>query len=108
MTTPIDHIDRDALEHLRSSGPVMLLDVRSDAEVARGMIAGARHIPLHQLPERYTELDPEVEVVVYCQSGARSASACAWLAARGFGRVHNLAGGVLAWLRDGQSLTGPA
>jgi rhodanese-related sulfurtransferase len=107
MTMPIDHIDRAGLERLRSAGTVTLLDVRTDAEVARGIIAGARHMPLHQLPERYTELDPEAELVIYCQSGGRSANACAWLAARGFGRVHNLAGGVLGWLRDGQPLTDP-
>ena len=106
--TPIDHIDREGFERLRSAGPVTLLDVRTDAEIARGVIAGARHIPLNQLPERYIELDPDAELVVYCQSGGRSASACAWLAERGFARVHNLAGGVVAWVRDGQPLSDPA
>lgn len=105
--TQIDHIDRDGLERLRSSGPVTLLDVRTNAEIARGIIAGARHIPLDQLPERYTELDANCELVIYCQSGGRSANACAWLSAQGFSRVHNLAGGVIAWLRDGQSLSDP-
>jgi rhodanese-related sulfurtransferase len=103
----VNHIDRTELARLQQAGPVTLLDVRTEAEVARGIIAGARHIPLQQLPERYSELDADRELVVYCQSGGRSANACAWLAAQGFARVHNLAGGVGAWLRDGQPLSAP-
>jgi rhodanese-related sulfurtransferase len=104
---PVDQIDVARLEKLRQEGPVVLLDVRTDPEVARGFIAGALHIPLNQLPARYNELDSEATVVVYCQSGGRSAQACAWLAEKGFSRIHNLQGGVLAWARSGLSLTAP-
>ena len=79
-------------KHLRRDGPVVLLDVRTDAEVARGMIAGAKHIPLNQLPARYAELDPQAVTVVYCQSGARSAQACMWLGEQGFAQVLQPAG----------------
>jgi len=103
----VSHIDLAALQRLQQTAPVTLVDVRTDAEVARGLIAGAVHIPLHLLPARYTELDPEAEVVIYCQSGGRSAQACAWLSANGYARVHNLAGGVSAWLREGQPLVAP-
>lgn len=105
---PVDHIDSAQLEQLRQEGPVLLLDVRTDPEVARGIIAGARHIPLNLLPARHAELDPQAVTVVYCQSGARSAQACAWLVDKGFAQVHNLQGGVLAWVRSGLSLTPPA
>lgn len=105
--TPFNHIEFAELRRLQEAGPVILVDVRTDAEVARGMIGGARHIPLHSLPERYTELDPAGEIVCYCQSGGRSAQACAWLGNKGFERVYNLAGGVTAWLRDGQPLSTP-
>lgn len=105
--TPANQIDTAELQRLQQAGPVTLVDVRTDAEVARGMIAGARHIPLHLLPERYAELDRDVQIVFYCQSGGRSAQACSWLAAQGFGRVHNLGGGVIAWLREGQPLVAP-
>ena len=101
-------IDPAQLEQLRRDGPVAMLDVRTELEVARGMIAGAKHIPLNMLPGRYKELDPHQVLVVYCQSGARSAQACIWLADQGFARVHNLQGGVLAWVRAGLPLTTPA
>ena len=103
----VDQIDVAQLEQLRQDGPVVLVDVRTDPEVARGIIAGACHIPLNQLPARYGELDMQATVVVYCQSGGRSAQACAWLAQQGFSRVHNLQGGVLAWARSGLPLTAP-
>jgi len=104
----VNHIDIAQLEELRQGGPVVLLDVRTDAEVARGIIAGAKHIPLNLLPSRYVELDPQAVTVIYCGSGARSAQACVWLAGQGFAQVHNLQGGVTAWARSGLSLTPPA
>jgi rhodanese-related sulfurtransferase len=103
----VNQVDSTGLEALRRDGAVVLLDVRTDAEVARGMIEGAIHIPLNQLPARYTELDPQVLTVIYCQSGARSAQACSWLGERGFAQSYNLQGGVLAWLREGLPLTVP-
>jgi rhodanese-related sulfurtransferase len=101
----VKQIDVGELERLKQAGPVLLLDVRTDAEVARGLIVGARHIPLHLLPSRYSELDPGAVTVIYCQSGGRSAQACAWLEDKGFERVFNLQGGVAAWMRDGLPLS---
>ncbi len=81
---------------------VELIDVRTPAEVARGAIAGARNIPLHLLPMAENELSTEGHVVFYCQTGARSAQACAFLAARGWKNVYNLRGGMMAWLHSGR------
>lgn len=106
--TAVNQIDSAGLEALRRESAVVLLDVRTDAEVARGIIAGAKHIPLNQLPARYKELDPNAVTVVYCQSGARSAQACNWLSQNGFAKPYNLQGGVLTWLRDGLTLVVPS
>ena len=103
----VNSIDAAELDRLQRSGPVVLVDVRTDAEVGRGIIAGARHIPMHLLPARYAELQPGERIVIYCQSGGRSAQACAWLADRGFGEVFNLQGGLGAWLREGRPVTSP-
>lgn len=78
-----------------------LIDVRTPAEVARGGISGARNIPLHLIPLAENQLDKGRALVFYCQTGARSAQACAYLAARGFSSLYNLRGGILAWLRSG-------
>jgi rhodanese-related sulfurtransferase len=82
-----------------------LIDVRTGAEVARGVIAGARHVELQTLPQRLNELPKDQTLVVYCQSGGRSAQAANFLAGQGFGPVYNLAGGILAWQREGEPLS---
>lgn len=85
-----------------------LIDVRTESEVSRGVINGAIHIPLHMLPLRATEIPQDKPVVIYCNSGARSAQACAFMAAKGFDNMHNLAGGIMAWARSGKPLALPS
>ena len=92
-------------ELLEAVPPPQLIDVRTAAEVARGSIVGARHIELATLPARSVELDPATPCVLFCQSGGRSAQACAYLAQRGFGQLYNLEGGVAAWTRAGLPLS---
>lgn len=106
MSPPAD-IDVPHLKELLDGRPITLLDVRTDAEVAGGVIAGARHIALQDLVTREHEMLRDVPLVVYCQSGGRSARAAGFLANAGFGSVYNLRGGILAWLREGESLSPP-
>lgn len=82
-----------------SGEPPQLLDVRSDGEVARGVIPGMIHIPMHLIPIKVEELDPARPVVVYCASGARSAQVGYYLLRNRFGEVYNLVGGIQAWAR---------
>ena len=101
-------IDTQALaELLAQREALQLVDVRNPDEVARGMIEGARHIPLGLLPQRFEELGRDRPVVFYCQSGVRSMQASAFLASRGWSRVSNLTGGVMAWVRSGLPLKAP-
>ena len=88
----------DGVESLR------LIDVRSPAEVQRGAIPGADNLPLHVLPVRADEVEEDKTIVFYCQSGARSAQACAFMASRGYENVFNLRGGIMAWLQSGQAV----
>ena len=90
---------------LQAAAPPQLVDVRSAAEIARGAIAGARHIELSALAARAAELDPEAPCVLYCLSGARSAQACAYLAQHGFQRLYHLDGGIAAWTKAGLPVT---
>lgn len=85
---------------LINRGHALVLDVRNDAEFAAGHITNARHIPLDQLQSRLGELGKfrDKAIVVNCQGGVRSAKACAALKNQGFSRVHNLKGGISAWI----------
>jgi sulfur-carrier protein adenylyltransferase/sulfurtransferase len=77
-----------------------ILDVRNPEEIAICRIAGSTVIPLPTLADRLGELDPGVPMVVHCKSGARSAKAIKLLQERGFHRLTNLTGGILAWIKD--------
>lgn len=50
-------IDSFSLNTLITEGNLILVDVRTDDEAARGIIHGALHIPLHLLPLRTQELE---------------------------------------------------
>ena len=78
----------------------LVLDVRSEAEFVGGHIVDAKHIPLDALAERLKELAKykDKPVLVNCQRGMRSAKACDILRKAEFKQVHNLQGGLDAWL----------
>jgi molybdopterin/thiamine biosynthesis adenylyltransferase/rhodanese-related sulfurtransferase len=75
---------------------VFVLDVREPHEYQICNIGG-HLIPLGDLPRRVNELDSSREIVAHCRSGVRSAKAVDFLQQAGFKKVHNLAGGILAW-----------
>lgn len=89
------------LEALLQQGNVRLLDVRTDAEVAHGMIPQGKPMPLHLISKHLPELDKAVSTVFYCQMGGRSAQAAAFAVANGFADVYNLRGGITAWIHAG-------
>jgi rhodanese-related sulfurtransferase len=98
MTQPIKHIEVEELQKmLQNSNPPVLLDVREDKELAICKIPGAMHLPLGQLPQRFSELPRDIPIVINCHHGGRSARACAWLIENGYSNVTNLAGGIHAW-----------
>lgn len=78
----------------------VILDVRNLDEFhgELGNIEGAILIPLPELEDRYSELQPfrDKEIVVYCRSGNRSKSATIFLNKKGF-KALNLSGGIIAW-----------
>ena len=82
-----------------------LLDVRTKEEWAEGHLKGAKWVPLAE--EGFVEkakavLDPKKPVVVYCRSGGRSAKATKLLRDAGFTTVHDMAGGIVAWEKEGK------
>jgi sulfur-carrier protein adenylyltransferase/sulfurtransferase len=76
-----------------------IIDVREPFEWEIGNLGqfGARLMPMDALPDYLDELDPGEELVMQCRSGSRSAQATRFLTERGFPRVSNLKGGLLAW-----------
>jgi rhodanese-related sulfurtransferase len=94
----------DAAARLNEGG-WQLLDVRTDEEVAEGIIAGATHIEMAQLSVRAGEIERERPVLVYCHSGVRSAAAVEAMRAAGWD-AYDLAGGIAAWSEAGLPVKG--
>ena len=63
----LDEISRSDLHDRISRGDVVVVDVRPFAEFEAGHIAGARSIPIEELPDRLAELPSGVDVVAYCR-----------------------------------------
>src|SRR5436309_10146387 len=76
---------------------LQVVDVRNPGETAGGVIPGAANLPLPQLTERMSKLDPARPTVVYCASGYRSSIGAGVLAAAGFDDVSDLLGRYDAW-----------
>lgn len=85
----------------------VVIDVRDAGEYAAGHLLNSQHIPLGELEKRLGELDKlkDKPVILNCQSGNRSASACDILRKAGFTQVHNLDGGIAAWEQAGMPVS---
>ena len=101
---PLIALTPEELAARLKAGNVRLIDVRTDAEVAEGMIPGAEHIALDRFDPASLDLSDGREVVLYCRSGRRSAIAGEQLAEVTGKPVEHLEGGVLAWEQAGQPL----
>ena len=83
---------------LQGRGAV-LVDVREDDEWAAGHAPDAVHVPLGRVGDAASRFAGQ-EVLTVCRSGARSGRAAKALAAAGVD-VHNVAGGMSAWVSAG-------
>ena len=84
----------------------LILDVRSPGEYASGHVDGAVNLPLDRFVDIYAALAPDKarQIVLYCQSGARSGQAVQFLAQQGYSRVVNgISPGAVA-LRTGRPI----
>ena len=98
QNTDYENITASGLKRRLEAGdrPV-LLDVREPWEFELARIEGSTLIPMSELGERFTELDPGAETVVICHHGNRSSYVAQALQRTGFENVLNLEGGLDAY-----------
>ena len=93
------HISQaEAMKIMAGDEPYVIVDVRRPDEFAKGHIPGAINVPnegiADEQPAELPDLDPVL--LVYCQTGRRSAAASKKLAGIGYTRVLEF-GGIMTW-----------
>jgi hydroxyacylglutathione hydrolase len=87
-------------QQIQEGVKLQILDVRREAEWAKGYIPGARNIYVADLLDRVEELDPAIPVVTYCGTGYRASIASSLLEKEGY-HVKNIPGSMSAWREAG-------
>lgn len=97
------------LELKGSMAGLQILDVRTPAETAEGIVAGATLINVNDpdFAQQVEKLDKEKPVAVYCRSGSRSRRAQATMNNLGFKEIYNVDGGFEAWKAAGYESVKP-
>ncbi|MBO6794329.1 MAG: rhodanese-like domain-containing protein [Balneolaceae bacterium] len=105
VTNTYTDLSQDAFKNMESNltEDLVILDVRTDPEVAEGMIEGAIQIDYRgeNFAEEVAKLDTSKTYVVYCRTGGRSAAASKLMTEElGFKKVNNLLGGYSEYSTD--------
>jgi len=88
---------------LANDDNAFLLDVRTDDEVAEGIIPNATQLDIYlgqEFLDALNKLDKSKNYYVYCRSGNRSGQACAIMNSIGIENSFNLLGGFNEWEGD--------
>lgn len=111
----VSEVDCDTVEAWLEAGEdILIVDVRENEDFARARLPGAHHVPRGHLEAladlEYGKAHPELSrarerrVLLYCDSGTRSAFAAVTLQQMGFTQVHSLAGGMVVWEAEDKAI----
>jgi len=82
-----------------------LLDIRTPAEIERGVLPNARSLAMHLVPLKLSLFSESCkQIVIYCRTGSRSAQVCRFLNQQGINNVISLRGGVVKWASAGHPM----
>ena len=84
---------------------VVVVDVRELSEWDDGHIEGALHLPMFEAAARRGEIPADRPVAVVCAGGLRSSTVLSALQRHGLGGLHNVTGGMGAWVKAGYGVT---
>jgi rhodanese-related sulfurtransferase len=96
---------QELFDMIQGKNQLELVDIRTPAEIERGVIPNAKTLPMHLIPLNinYFSLSQR-QIVIYCRTGSRSAQACRFLNQQGINNVINLRGGIVKWSSGGLGL----
>ncbi len=76
---------------------IKVIDVREPDEYEIARVKGVPLLPLSQIQQRFTELDPNQHYYLHCKAGVRSLKALGFLREQGFKYLKSVKGGITAW-----------
>jgi len=85
---------------LQAGESLRIIDVRSPIEFAMGHLPGAVNHPLGSIHDQIPGVAPDEKLVLVCQGGVRSGTACQKVMNR-YSHLFNLVGGTSAWISAG-------
>ena len=98
----IHKIDAKTLQNWLDKDQVVLIDVREEAEHRNQKINGAKLIPLGKISKKDLPELKNKKLVIHCQAGRRSQSACEKLLQEDSNlEIYNLEGGINSWCGSG-------
>lgn len=95
--TPSFSVSAAEAQNVWEKQQAVIVDVRTVPEYEERHIPGVTLIPLDQLPQRFSEVPKQGNVLIICRSGSRSNQAVALLREKGYSNVQSVTGGMLDW-----------
>ena len=96
-----DNVNVKTVASIKDRPEVLVLDVREQFEYNEGHIPGVKLIPMNEVSSRLSEIPRDKTVVVTCRTGNRSSQVANLLREKGYTRVINMDGGIVAWQQAG-------
>lgn len=91
----------EAYERIKKTGDIYIVDVRRRDEFNRGHLRKAKNIPLDDFKDRLNKIPKKREVLVYCETGARSIRAVRYLEVSGHEHILHMHQGMRGWIKAG-------
>lgn len=91
----------EAWQLIQERGDLLILDIRTPEERARGAIADSTLVSVWDIAYNRVQIPADKPLLLFCATGGRSLLAGQLLARRGHREVFNLAGGIVDWHKQG-------
>jgi len=100
------NLNPDEFEKGIAQADAIIIDVRTPMEYNEGHIKNSKLIDVsdRDFESQIEKLDKNKAYYVYCRSGGRSSNASQIMVEKGFTKVYNLRGGIIAWANSGKNL----
>lgn len=95
----------ESYEKIKSTGDAYIIDVRRRDEFKKGHLRKAKNIPIDDFKDRLNKIPKKRDVMVYCETGARSIRAVRFLEVAGHDRIFHMHEGMRGWRKAGHPVT---